>query len=312
MNNGISICLTYGIIVMKLDPRQLEILLAIARSGSLTGAAQLLNMSQPGVSAAIAQLERTVRVRLFERGRHGARPTERGRLLIRRAEAIEQMIDQARKEVELAAAGVSGPIVVAGTPGALLSIVPKAVEELRQLHGRFELHVVEVTQESRLIDMLRDRSADLTVSTVGLENPPEGIVEISVARDPLEVVVGQDHPLDRRSVSLHELAGLPWVLPAAIGAFRRHIDALFLAESVRQPDDVILCDSLGTTKAIIERGRYVTILPRSVVAAEMRTGSLRTIPLTQQRLKREIGIRHLAKDYLPPVVEAFIQAAAWR
>lgn len=290
---------------MRIDPRQLSVLLAVARAGSLTAAGQALSLSQPGISAAIAQLERSMGTRLLDRGRHGAVPTEAGKLLIRRAEAIEELIAKGQREVDLQIAGVVGPLVVAGTPGALMSIIPAALARLRAVHPNFELQVREAN-DGDLIGLLRDRKADLTLSTIGIEVPPDDIVERAISQDPFELVVAHNHPLKADVVSLEELNRLPWVLPAASGAFRRQILALFLTNAVTLPQNVVLCDSLASTKEIICQTDYMTILPHRVVAPEIDTGALRTIALRQWLVTRTLGVRYLREALLAPIAQAFL------
>jgi DNA-binding transcriptional LysR family regulator len=95
-------------------------------------------------------------------------------------------------------------------------------------------------------------------------------------------------------MSLRDTGHLSWVLPEAVGAFRRQVDALFLAADVPAPRDVIRCDSLLTTKAIVRGGRHVTILPRRVAAAELSIGALRAIRITDASFTRTVGVRILA------------------
>jgi molybdate transport repressor ModE-like protein len=282
---------------VQLDPRQLAIFLAVVRAGSLTAAARNIGLSQPGISASIAQLERSLGSRLLNRGRHGAQPTEAGKLLVRRSEAIEELLAQARKEVELQERGLAGPLTLAGTPGALMSIVPVGLRELRERVPRFELQIIEAN-DSDLVDLLRDRKADLTISTVEMESAPADVAEFRLLQDAFEFVLAKDNPFQSKLASLDEVRVLPWVLPAARGAFRRHVHALFLTNSVPLPDNAVLCDSLGTTKEIIRQTNYVTILPSSVAAPEVESGTLRTIALRERLVTRSLGVRRL-KDATP-------------
>jgi len=84
------------------------------------------------------------------------------------------------------------------------------------------------------------------------------------------------------------------VLPEAKGGFRRHIDALFIASEALTPRDVIRCDSLLTTKAIVRGGSRVTILPRLVAAAELSIGVLRGIRIVDAGINRSVGVRYVA------------------
>ena len=74
--------------------RQLEILLAVADTGSMAKAATRLAITQPAISRALADAEHTLGVPLFDRGRHGVEPTRYGRALLKRGIAAFDEIDQ--------------------------------------------------------------------------------------------------------------------------------------------------------------------------------------------------------------------------
>ena len=70
--------------------------------------------------------------------------------------------------------------------------------------------------------------------------------------DPISIVVGPIFDLkDRESLTLPELADRAWVLPSAGDTYRRHIKALFLAEDVRWPSNVVITSSLPLVESII-------------------------------------------------------------
>ena len=233
-----------------IDPRALRTFLAVCRANSISGGARLLNISQPSVSNAIAQLEQSVGAALFARSRSGISLTPEGEVLLRRAEAVDSLISGAEEELRLARAGVTGPLRVGGTPGALVSLLPDAVRRLEDKMGHFALHAVE-RPDHDLADMLHRGEIELAFVTTGLEEPPEGIEEITFAQDPFALVVGRRNDHLPAEVSLRDMMARRWVLPEARGAFRRQIDALFMAAGVPVPQDVIRCDSLLTTKAMV-------------------------------------------------------------
>jgi len=127
-------------------------------------------------------------------------------------------------------------------------------------------------------------------------------------RDPFTLVVGRSHDALADRVSLRDLADLPWVLPEAQGAFRRQVDALFVASGLTTPRDVVRCDSLLTTKAIVRGGRRVTILPREVALAELSIGVLRAIPIVEADFPRCVGVRHHADRALSPLAGRLLAA----
>jgi LysR family transcriptional regulator, regulator of abg operon len=273
-----------------IDPRALRTFHAICAAGSISGAARHLNISQPSVSNAIAQLELRLGVQLFERSRTGIILTAEGIALRRKAEAMDLLLRDAEQEIALVRAGFAAPLRIGGTPGALVSLLPEALRLLEALHGQFTLHVIE-RPDHQLIDMLHKGEIELAFVTTGIEQVPDGIEEIPMSRDPFAVIAGRQNDHLPAKLSLKNMNGLRWVLPEAQGAFRRQVDALFIAADVPAPRDVIRCDSLLTTKAIVRGSRRVTILPTQVAAAELSIGVLRAIAIAEAGFERSIGIR---------------------
>lgn len=289
-----------------IDPRLLRTFLAVSRVGSISGAARRLNISQPSVSVAIGQLEHALGGSLFDRGRRGIVLTAAGTALFERAERMDALLREAEEAVKLARRGISGPLRIGGTPGALVSLVPAAISRMEQ-GCQVAVHVLEGS-DAQLADLLRRGEIEVAVVTTGIEPPPEDIAERSIARDPFALIVGRAHPLLGPKVELQQVAGIPWVLPHAGGAFRRQIEALFLSAEVPLPLNVIRCDSLLTSKEIVRRGDRVTVLPRGVVAAELSMGLLRALPIEGAEITRNIGIRMLADRPLSETGSAFVEA----
>src|ERR1700735_5340682 len=82
-----------------LDVTRLRVLVAVARTGSVTAAAQALNYAQPSISQHIARLEAETGARLLQRAGRGVRLTDAGRLLAERAEEIIGRLDAAENEL---------------------------------------------------------------------------------------------------------------------------------------------------------------------------------------------------------------------
>jgi DNA-binding transcriptional LysR family regulator len=292
-----------------IDPRALKTYLAVCRQKSISGAARALSISQPSVSVAIAQLEHQLGATLFERGRSGIRLTPAGEALLRRAEAMDGLLREAHTEVALARDGMLGPLRIGGTPGALASLVPDAIARIDQSGQRVAFQIVERT-DNALIDLLRRREIEIAFVTTGIELPPEDIEERSYARDPFDLIAGRLNEQLPAEMSLRDAGSLRWVLPAAAGAFHRQVDALFLAADVGMPREVIRCDSLLTTKAIVRTTRYVTILPRRVAAAELTIGVLRAIRIADAHFMRTVGVRLLKGARLTEAAEHLLAALA--
>lgn len=289
----------------SIDPRALRTFGVVCAQGSISAAARTLNISQPSVSNTIALLEDRLGVVLFRRGRSGIELTPEGVALHRRAIALDSLLEKAAEDVVAASAGIAGPLRIGGTPGALVSLLPQTLGALEAQFGPFTLNVVE-RNDQQLMEMLRRGEIELAFVTTEMENPPQDILERTISRDPFALIVGPHHSGLPTSLSLRDVQHFGWVLPEALGAFRRQVDALFIAAQVAVPSHAIRCDSLLTTKAIVRESARVTILPRQVAAAELSIGVLHAITIEEASFERSVGVRMLAEGPHSPMAAALL------
>jgi LysR family transcriptional regulator, regulator of abg operon len=293
---------------MEIDPRHLRILRAIAEQGSFTRAAAAQRMSQPAISAGIALLEKELGVRVLERGRHGARLNEFGQLLIRHARGLDALLDQAKAEIDLKRLGYEGPLLIGGTPVTLIELVPAAIEQLTRRSPRISITVTEGV-DATLLEQVRAGEIDIMVSGVGHAAPPPDVAQELLLELPFDAVVNAKHPIARRKVmSLRDLADVQWALPTPGSAFRRHLEAMFVAAAVPFPESYWACDSLLALKSLVTHADCVSILPRHAVAFEAQAGVLRKIRLRDVASRRQIGATTLRARASSPLADRFLAA----
>jgi DNA-binding transcriptional LysR family regulator len=293
---------------MEIDPRHLRILLSIAEHGSFTRAAAARRMSQPALSTGIALLEKQIGVRVLERGRHGAKLNAFGELLIRHARGLDALLDQAKAEIDLKRLGHEGPLLVGGTPVTLIELVPAAIGRLARGAQGISITVMEGVDEV-LLEKLRAGEIDVMVSGMGQVSPTPDIAQEVLLELSFDAVVNARHALAKRSVmSLPELTDVQWALPTPGGAFRRHLEGLFVTAGVPFPNSYWACDSLMSLKALVTHADCVSILPRHAIALETRTGALRRIRIRDVASKRKIGTMTLRTHSLSPLADRFLAA----
>ncbi|SEG27783.1 hydrogen peroxide-inducible genes activator [Jhaorihella thermophila] len=179
---------------MRPTLRQLEYITAVARLGRFNLAAEALNVSQPSLSAQIAEVERDLGVRLFERSRSGVQLTGKGAEVVRRAQGILRAVEDLR-------ASVAGEVPFGGRLrlGVLPSIGPWLLPRVvAHVHQNFpNLRVVvreEPTQD--LEQGLRSGRFDRIISTP--EDHP-GTLQQTLFSEHLYILVARDDPLARGS-----------------------------------------------------------------------------------------------------------------
>ncbi|MGH8876438.1 MAG: LysR family transcriptional regulator [Stackebrandtia sp.] len=189
--------------------RQYEYALAVAESGSVTAAAQLLHVAQPSLSQQIRGLERELGVELFARTPTGLVPTVVGRAFLREAQAAVNASRRARATARAGADELVGELVVSVQMGFGTRQLPSALGALRRRSPRLEVTVFEEPSSAELERLGRRGVLDLALMARCEQSPADAH---QLGDEEFVVVLGAGHRLlaaDR--VELRELEPEPWV-----------------------------------------------------------------------------------------------------
>jgi DNA-binding transcriptional LysR family regulator len=223
--------------------RHLEVLLTIARSGSLTAAATALDITQPAVSQWLADIESAAGARLFERGRR-LRPTPFAAPLLAHAERVLQDAQRALGEVQAIRRGGSGRVRIGAMPVATASLVPAAVMRLREHAPGVELFLVEDIAAGLWAQFDRNEF-DLLVTRLDARALGSGLQQRRLFQDQHRVVCGPRHPLARRKrVAWRDAVRYPWVMPPAGTPLHAALEETFAAAGVAPPPALLTSTSL--------------------------------------------------------------------
>src|SRR5215470_12211178 len=196
---------------MKLH--DLHVLMAVVQAGSMSRAAQLLSTTQSAISRSIADLEHTIGVRLLDRGRHGAEPTEYGRALLDGGTAMFDELRQAVKKIEFLADPTAGEVRIGCSAFLATSFVSAVVDRLSLRYPRIVLHVAP-THTDALHRGLSERNFDLAITQKFGPFADERLGFETLFDDSFVVLAGvQNSWVHRRSIDLAELVNESWVLP---------------------------------------------------------------------------------------------------
>ncbi|MFI5183401.1 MAG: hydrogen peroxide-inducible genes activator [Vicinamibacteria bacterium] len=261
---------------MRLGPhplslRQLQYVVAVADSLSFRRAAEACHVSQPSLSAQIAQLETTLGVRLFERDRRRVLTTPGGEELIRRARRLLLEADELVHTAERLGDPLVGTLRIGVIPTISPYLLPEATPLIRRHHPRMTaVWVEEKTAEL----MARLGAGDLEGALIASESDAADLEREVVAKDAFLLAVGKGHPLARPAS------------PVSLAALRDH-EVLLLDEGHCLRDQALpLCEraggressfratSLSTLAQMVAGGSGITLLPRLAVAAESRRSQI--------------------------------------
>lgn len=128
--------------------RQLEYMAAVAQHGTFGGAADAVHVSQPAMSAQIAELEQRLGVTLFERDRHGARLTVEGEAVLVAARTVLDDVDRLLEVAAERSDDLVGPLRIGVIPTMAPYLLPTIVRETTRRYPRAELHLAERDRKS--------------------------------------------------------------------------------------------------------------------------------------------------------------------
>lgn len=207
---------------MELELRHLKMIRAIAEAGSLTGAATVLGLAQPVLSGQLKRIERALGGQLFERSRHGVRPTALGELVLGRAQMVLPALRELQEEaVRFAHACDDMPrFRLGGTHGPLLGAL---VDRLATASPATPVSTHTSWSVREIATGVIEGRVDFAlIGTCGESPPPSAdrLVWREVAVDPVFAMLAHGHPLaGREQVELRDLADESWADVPGDGCF---------------------------------------------------------------------------------------------
>jgi DNA-binding transcriptional LysR family regulator len=257
--------------------RQIEVIRAVMVTGSLAGAARLLNVAAPGLSRLMKYTEDSLGMKLFIR--HGGRfvPAPEARAVFVQINEVHRNIDNLRFAVDALARGEGAELKVAATPSIGNVMVPRAVADVRRKYADLliELDIVKIEDA---IDYLLLGRGEAVAITYRLEHP--AITFEPLARGQLYCIVAEAHPLAARSrISVAEIATFPLIGIDPRDPYGQIIVRLF--ERAGVPYRVPIKARFGVTVCALVRQNLGIAVIDEFTLAERRTEGVRMIPIQE-------------------------------
>lgn len=283
-----------------MDFKQLKALVTVVEVGSITRAAELLHLVQPAVTRQIRSLETELGVTLFERTRHGMRPTAAGVTMADRARRALTELERARAELQPTPGVVRGIVTVGLLESSAELLAEPLVSAVLRAHPDIDLRVL-TAYSGHLQEWLDHGDLDLSLLYTLTNTPPLNVKPL--VREKLWVVappadgLRADQPVPFERVAAH-----PLVMPAAGHALRTLIDGA-CARAGAEVSITVQTNSLELQKQLVLGGHGWTILPGVGIAEDVANGTLSAAPLCQPEVWRSIVLGGHRAGRIPPAVE---------
>jgi DNA-binding transcriptional LysR family regulator len=283
--------------------RQLEVLAAVGREGSVTAAAGALHLTQPAVSMQLHQLEQQLELTMFEPVGRRLQITEPGRELVRLAIELLARLDDLEQTAR-SLRGVGHGRVRLGVVSTAKYFAPRLLAQFLKLHSGLEFKLT-VHNRAEIIDQLQSYSIDLGI----MGQPPEGLQleGTAFAPNPLVSIGAPSHPLSlRRGLRPEDLSGQPFIIREAGSGTRDAMDRFFADHDVKVRQ-VMEADSNETIKQAVMAGIGLGFLSLHTVRPELAAGRIAALDVQGLPLRRQWYVVHSSQRRLTPAADEFRQ-----
>ena len=296
---------------MAIELRHLRHALALAEHGHFGRAADALHLTQSALTRSIQALEALVGATVFERHRRGIEPTAIGRLLLRHAGTLVAATHDLDHELRLTRGLELGELRVAAGPFGASALIGPVIGRLNRQHPRLHVRVV-VAPWQELPARAQSREVDLIVAELSEIEQLDEFQWIALSPQQPIVVCRSGHPLTAQPApQANDVFGYPLVGPRlprhAVQALARAAQADRRSGPGRAPPQAVECDSATVLKSILLASDAVSMMPRFMVEAELRSGQLRALPEIDLRLTVRFGIAWLKQRSLSAAGEKFVE-----
>lgn len=241
--------------------RQLEVLHAIFKAGSVTGAARDLNVTQPAVSAVLKHLEQRLQFKLFERVSGRLRPTPEAEALMPDVAEIFGRVDTLGRMAHDMRDGTAGRLVVASSPTLIDSLIPQAVVRFRR--QQLGVSIVLWSLPTPLaVERVVKRELDM-----GLVYGPildDAVVVEDLMTSEIVCAMPQSHTLAAQAhVAVGDLAGQAVISLGASTRLGRAIDKQCIEAGVAPPIIGVEASSSVTACLLVREGAGIALVDRT-------------------------------------------------
>ena len=272
----------------------------------MAAAAEALFLTPSAVSQQIAQLEDDAGIKLTEWIGRGVRLTPAGQALVRYAERVMAVLDEARSELAELRSEIAGELRVAAFQSIASVVLPDTVKELWRAFPRLEI-MLEELESIDGVAALRSWRADIALiddlSIVAGDNR-EKVEVVPLAEDVLYVAVATDHPLSKKpSLSVADLKQETWAIESTWSTFGAFITDLCRNTGYESQINA-KCRGPETIEAMVASGCSVSIIPGLRVLRS--PAGVAWVKLTPE-VRRKIYVAYRRGERSHPTIKVFVE-----
>lgn len=281
---------------------QLETLITISKTMSFRKAGELLNLTQPAVSAQIKSLEDEFRTVLVDRSQPVAL-TDRGKVFLNHAERILEIVDELKLKLLDLDQNPQGHILLGTTTSIAIQILPRILSYFQDQFPLIKTSIQSMPS-SQIYEQVENGMIDVGIGYLIERNP--NLSTSTLYYDTFELVVSPKHPLAKKKhATIDALGTTPLIMLSPDTVGRRFVDNILDKHRI-EPNIVMELSSSEEVKRMVELDLGAAVISKQAIAAELRLGTLVMIPLSELEVSHPVGVIYKSSRYLNSAMQQFL------
>ncbi|WP_339315270.1 LysR substrate-binding domain-containing protein [Paenibacillus sp. FSL R10-2734] len=282
----------------------LRVFVTVAEQSHFSKAGELLNLSQPGVSLHIRNLENELGAKLLHRSPKQVRLTEAGTILYKHAKQILAHFEEANQEIQMLQDEVTGSIHIGASFTIGEYILPSKLAEFANQYPQVKLQVTIGNTEEIIGGV---KSNELDIGFIEGEAHENDLTVKPYMKDEMIIVSPANHPLSKMVfVEQSMLQNQVWVLRELGSGTRAFSDHFIQEEELSVKRSYVFNSSQGVKEAVAS-GLGIAMLSRWIVRKELASGEIYELPIRHHHLERQFYIIRHKENPSSMATNVFIQ-----
>lgn len=281
---------------------QLETLITISKTMSFRKAGELLNLTQPAVSAQIKSLEDEFKTVLVDRSQP-VTLTDRGQVFVDHAEQILRIVDELKQRLTDLDAIPQGHIRLGTTTSIAIQILPRVLSYFQDQFPHIKT-TIQSMASSQIYHGVENNLIDIGIGYLIERNP--NVNSSILFYDSFELVVSPEHPLAKAGkANIDVLGRTPLILLTHDTVGRRFTDGVMRTHGI-EPQVVMELSSSEEIKRMVEINLGAGIISKHSVSKELRNGTLQIVPLAELEVSHPVGVIYKSGRYVSSAMRQFL------
>lgn len=286
----------------ELNISQLETLLTISKTMSFRKAGELLNLTQPAVSAQIKSLEEEFNTILIDRNQP-VTLTEHGQVFLEHAERMLSIVDDLKQRLSDLNDNPQGHIVLGTTASIAVQVLPRVLSYFQNQYPLIKT-TIHTMPSSQVMSSVDNGSVDIGITYLTEKNA--NISSSILYYDTFELIVAPENPLSSYDyITIDQLQQTPLIMLAPDTLGRRFVDKICKTHNLT-PNIVMELSSSEEVKRMVEINLGAAIVSKLSIEQELKLGTLKIIRVEELEATHPVGVVYKSGRYINSAMQQFI------